>query len=309
GRDHDAADVREHVIQLTEHRYPRRFETDHLITLTQSSLDRFDIGFLSLATGERYLALVGQHRVRAASEQHLEPVSRHHERDQHAGPYQWRRRRDPSPNPPFEDLPEAFKACGGGSRQVHASKETGTSCPQCVHTQTCPRLTTCRPSSSRTDWSGPWTRSQCGMCLHWSHMVGGGLAFTELDYPRSSPNQASEARGPDSRRRSPPAEYRRRPPRGSPRRNPDQYARRAGSRPGRRSRRSAQSRPAAARLAAAARPVTPSKGDGRGPRMTRGRSPRPPPPGRPRRWRSRLTIRSCGAGFGTPTSLSTSSAV
>ena len=65
-------------------------------------------------------------RVRAASEQHLEPVSPHHEWDQHAGPYQWRRRVNTSPNPPFKDLPEAFKACGGGSRQVHASKETGT---------------------------------------------------------------------------------------------------------------------------------------------------------------------------------------
>ena len=107
-----------------------------------------------------------QDRVRAPREEHLDVVAARYQGNQHAGPDQRWRRVDGAPDTVLEHLAQPLEAGAGGGRQVHASNETGTWWPQWVQTQTWPRRVTSRPSSSRTDWSGPLIRSQRGMCLH-----------------------------------------------------------------------------------------------------------------------------------------------
>src|SRR5438105_14612973 len=201
GGDDKAADCGEDVVQLAEHRDARWFEADLLVAFAQGRRDRLHVRVLALPTREGDLALVSQHGVRTPREEHLDIVAARHRGNQHAGPDQRWRRVDSAPDTMPEQLAQPLEAGAGGGRQVHASNETGTWWPQWVHTQTWPRRVTSRPSSSRTDWSGPLIRSQRGMCLHWSQVGGGGLVFTRLDYPRWRENQAAEAPVRDSRRR------------------------------------------------------------------------------------------------------------
>src|SRR6202022_560210 len=103
---------------------------------------------------KRDLPLVGEHGVRSAGQEHLEHVAPPHEWNQDAGAHKGGGRIDVATRALAEDLLEPLKTVGGGdvsrrrwpSPQVHASNETGTWRPQWVHTQTCPRRTTDRPS-------------------------------------------------------------------------------------------------------------------------------------------------------------------
>src|SRR5207245_1408645 len=176
--DHEAADRGEDVIELTEHHHPGWLEADLLVALTKRGLNGFHVRFLSLTTRKRDLAFVGEDGVSPSGKEQLDPVAARQQRNQHAGADQRRRRVDAAPDAALEDLAQPIDAGTGGRRQVHASNETGTWWPQWVQTQTWPRRTTCRPSSSRTERSGPLIRSQWGMRLHWSQVGGGGLAFT-----------------------------------------------------------------------------------------------------------------------------------
>jgi hypothetical protein len=92
-----------------------------------------------------------QDRVGAPCEEHFQSVVPRYQGDQHAGTDEWRRHLDAASHALIEHLPQSLEPGAGARRQVQASNETGTWWPQWVQTQTCPRRTTCRPSSSRTD--------------------------------------------------------------------------------------------------------------------------------------------------------------